>query len=163
MSNQKRLFDTSRQSLDILFPTRLVCALSSSDSDGGSDSSRSTDDDYKLKQGRVKAIVLDQVPKSFGSKSYQLDVYTKVIAASKRSAARTLRWIQQLETATLEQLERLKRRCDDLDLVLAEALMKVVSGQLNKINPNLPNRPSSPLDAALWSRRAMACVPEIPA
>ena len=72
---------------------------------------------------------MDPVPIASGFKAYQLQVYTKILAASKRSSRHTLRWIQQIETAKLKKLENQKAEdWDDLDRVLAEAVMKVVTG-----------------------------------
>ena len=109
-------------------------------SDSDEDSSRSADGtnhhSRKSKaRGQVKAIVLDPVPIASGFKAYQLQVYTKILAASKRSSRHTLRWIQQIETAKLKKLENQNTEdWDDLDRVLAEAVMKVVIGvTLNKL------------------------------
>ena len=89
-----------------------------------------TDDTRKSKAlAQVKTIVLEQVPSASGFKNYQLDVYTKILASSKRSSRRTLRWIQQVEIAKLSRLERLSGHWDDLERSRAEAAMKVATGQ----------------------------------
>ena len=67
-----------------------------------------------------------------GFKNYQLAVYTELTSASKLFACRTMRWIQQVETFTLEQLQRPKSRWDDLEAVLAQAVMQVAFGQSKK-------------------------------
>ena len=107
--NRAHLFDSSRLSAGLLKVSELPGLRTRDYNNLDCDGDRSTDDDNKLKHGRVKTILLDPVPNASGFKNYQLDVYTKVIAVSKRSAARMLRWIQQGETATLEQLERPRR------------------------------------------------------
>ena len=43
-----------------------------------------------------------------------------------------MRWIQLVETFMLEQLERPNNRWDDLEAVLAQAVMLAVSGPLKK-------------------------------
>ena len=88
-------------------------ARGSSSSESDEDLFGSTDDTPRRSRkpkalGQVKAIVLDPVPAASGFKAYQLQVYTKVLAASKRSSLHTLKWIQQIETAKLKKLERLK-------------------------------------------------------
>ena len=109
-------------------------ASGSSSSDSDEDSSCSTDGTSRRSRkskarGQVKAIVLDPIPTASGFKAYQLQVYTKVIAASKRSSLHTLKWIQRIETAKLKKLEKPKTDdWDDLERVLAEAVMKVVTG-----------------------------------
>ena len=76
---------------------------------------------------------MEPVPTASGFKAYQLQVYTKVLAASKRSSLHTLRWIQEIETAKLKKLEKPKTEdWDDLERVLAEAVMKVVTGNTLK-------------------------------
>ena len=109
-------------------------ASGSSSSDSDEDSSCSTDGTNRRSRkskarGQVKAIVLEPVPTASGFKAYQLQVYTQVLAASKRSSLHTLRWIQQIETAKLKKLEKPKTEdWDDLERVLAETNMKVVTG-----------------------------------
>ena len=72
---------------------------------------------------------MDPIPTASGFKAYQLQVYTKILAASKRSSRHTLKWIQQIETAKLRKLENPKTEdWDDIDRVRAEAVMKVVIG-----------------------------------
>ena len=88
-------------------------AIGSSISESDEDLSGSTHDTPRRSRkpkarGQVKAIVLDPVPTASGFKAYQLQVYTKVLAASKRSSLHTLKWIQQIETAKLKKLERPK-------------------------------------------------------
>ena len=76
---------------------------------------------------------MEPVLTASGFKAYQLQVYTKVLAASKRSSLHTLRWIQEIETAKLKKLEKPKtEEWDDLGRVLAEAVMKVVIGGMMK-------------------------------
>ena len=41
-----------------------------------------------------------------------------------------MRWIQQVEIATLAELEVQDKRGDDLDFQLAQAMLKVVNGPL---------------------------------
>ena len=43
-----------------------------------------------------------------------------------------MRWIQQVETFTLEQLQKPNSRWDDLEAVLAQAVMVAVFGQLQR-------------------------------
>lgn len=134
--NQTRLFETGRQSarLSVSGPPGLP-ARESSDSDNVS--TCSSDGDSKAKNGRVKPISFDPVPNASGFQSYQLDVDAKVVAASHRSIARTMKWIQQVEAAKLEQLETPSRRWstrgwDHLESVFAEAVANAVSGPLLK-------------------------------
>ena len=83
---------------------------------------------------------MEPVPTASGFKAYQLQVYTKVLAASKRSSLHTLRWIQEIETAKLKKLEKPKtEEWDDLERVLAEAVMKVVAGGMMKELLNYQN------------------------
>ena len=82
--------------------------------------------------GQVKTIVLDPVPSASGFTSYQLDVYTRILAASKRSSKRILLWIQQVEISKLSKLECPSGHCDDLERSFAEAVVNVVTGQVRK-------------------------------
>ena len=83
---------------------------------------------------------MEPIPTASGFKAYHLQVYTKVLAASKRSPLHTLRWIQEIETAKLKKLEKPKtEEWDDLERVLAEAIMKVVIGGMMKELLNYQN------------------------
>ena len=93
-------------------------------------SSLSSDDDSRLFRGRVKTIVLDDITIAFGFRSHQQNIYTKVLAASKRSTLRTMRWIQQVETKPFAELEVSNSRWDDLDVALAEAVVAVAIGRV---------------------------------
>ena len=54
-------------------------------------------------------------------------------AASKRSKIRTLKWLQRTESASsVTELESPGSRWDDLDTVLAEAVMAVAKGPLKR-------------------------------
>ena len=77
------------------------------------------EEDRKRRRGQVKALVLDPIPNASGFHRYQLGIHVKVCAASRNYGNSTMRWKQQVESATLAELEVQDKRCDDLDVQLA--------------------------------------------
>ena len=101
-----------------------------------SSSSSSTEDDIRRRKGAVKSLTLDPLPSAVGFREWVQDTYVKVNAASKRSKRRALRRLQRIETASdiseLEALAEKQKRWDDLDSVLAEAVLAIANSNLKR-------------------------------
>ena len=94
------------------------------------DSGPSDEEDRKRRRGQVKALVLDPIPNASGFRRYQLGIRVKVCVASRHDGKSTMRWIQQVETASLAELEVEDKRWDDLGVQLVQAVLAVVNGPL---------------------------------
>ena len=90
------------------------------------------DDDSKRRRGQVKALILEPIPSASGFRFFQLSNYNNVCATTKQDCIRPLRWIQQVEKATLAELEVPDKRWDDLDVVLSQAVVGIVTGPLHR-------------------------------
>ena len=96
------------------------------------DTSRNANKTTKFR-GQVTKITLGPLHLAGGFKNYQMEIYTKIIAASKRLSQETLTWIQEIETAELRHLENPKTEAwDDLDNALAEGVMDAAAGPPKK-------------------------------
>ena len=102
------------------------------DDDELSASGPSDEEDRKRRRGQVKVLVLDPIPNASGFRRYQLGIHVKVCAASRHDCRSTMRWIQQVESASLAELEVTDKRWTDLDVQLAQAVLAVVNGPLLK-------------------------------
>ena len=74
------------------------------------------------------------MPSASGFRPWQLRFYVKICFASRHDSDSILAWIQYVEKpgVGIADLEVSDKRWVDLDVALAEALLKVVSGLLLK-------------------------------
>jgi hypothetical protein len=104
----------------------------------------------------VRKVELNDLPPTHGFRERVQHLYVKVSAASKRSKSRTLKWLQAVESCgELTLLEAVKKRWDDLDTALAEAVIDIAKGPLKRellLYQEQRTRQGHPLTgrAALW-------------
>ena len=72
----------------------------------------SDEEDRKRRRGLVKALVLDPIPNASGFRRYPFGFHIKVCAACRHDGKSTMRWIQQVELAFLDELEVEDKRWD---------------------------------------------------
>ena len=93
----------------------------------------SSDDDHRRRRGTVKAFTLDEVPMASGFREFVQKTYVKVMAASKGSKLRILKWLREVAScANVAELENPGSGRDDLDTALADAVFGIAKGPLKK-------------------------------
>ena len=92
------------------------------------ESEPSDEDRSKKKRGALKTLVRDPIPTASGFRRYQLALYVKVCAASRHDGQSTMSWIQKVEKSSLEELEIVDPRWEDLDILLAQVVSAVAAG-----------------------------------
>ena len=113
-------------------PPGLVRPRVSREDDELFESEPSDEDHSKRTRGVLKTMVLDPIPTASGFRRYQLALYVKVCAASRHDGQSTMSWIQKVEKSSLEELEVVDRRWEDLDVLLAQAVSAVATGTLKR-------------------------------
>ena len=92
-----------------------------------------SEDDIRRRRGAVRAFALDKIPFASRFREFVQNTFVKVTASSKRSKARTLSWLQEVESCTnVAALEIPSRRWDELDTALAEAVVASAKGPLKR-------------------------------
>ena len=94
----------------------------------------SDDEDRKRSRRAVKPLVLDPILNAAGFRRWQFNLYVKVCEASKHDSTTIMKWIQEVENKQLKPayFEIADKHWDDLDVVFAAALLKVVNPSLQR-------------------------------
>ena len=91
-------------------------------------------EDRKRSRRTVKPLVLDPILNGLGFRRWQFYLYVKVCEAFRHDSTTIMKWIQELENKQLKLVyfEIPDKHWDDLDVVLAAALLKVVNPSLQR-------------------------------
>ena len=95
----------------------------------------SDDEDRKRRRTHLKALVLDPFPpNALGFRRWQLIFHSNICFASRHDSDSNMVWVQYVEMSgvTIADLGVSGKCWDDLDIALAEAVLKMVSGSLLK-------------------------------
>ena len=92
----------------------------------------SDDEDRKRNRRTVTSLVLDPLSNAMGFPRWRFNFNFKICEASRHDSTAIMAWILQVEKphVILEDLDVSDKRWDDLDVVLAAAIVKVVNNLL---------------------------------